>query len=378
MKKRANSLGRDKKGMLCGIIGMLCNIFLSAAKITCGAIFNSIAILADGLNNLSDAGSSLISVVSFKLAGRPADKEHPFGHARYEYVAALAVALIVMLMGVEVIKTAIDKLISPDHFEVSVIVLAVLGASIAVKIGMFVFYRIAAKKLDSVTLKAAAIDSISDVAATTVILIGALISKFTNVYLDGYLGIAVALFILWTALKMIKETVNPLIGQPPPKDMVREIERKIKEYAGVLGIHDLMVHNYGPKKFYASVHVEVDAKKDVMESHEMIDEIEKEFRKKNLELVIHMDPVVTDDIRISQLKQLIQTILCEINERLSFHDFRVVFGPSRSNLIFDVVIPYGLKLSHEQIRQNVNEKLQRKHANLQAVIEFDDAYTESN
>jgi len=369
-----NGGDRNKKGALASFIGILLNLCLCAAKITVGAIFGSVSVVGDGFNNLTDIGSSVIGMIGFRFASKPADKDHPFGHARYEYVTGLIVAFIVLTFGIQLVRDSIEKIVENGSTEFSVITVGILAASIAVKLFMFVFYRITAKKINSGTLKATSIDSLNDAVATTVILICALVAHFAGVELDAYAGIAVALFIIINGIKLTKETTSPLLGEKPSAEFVKSVGNKILSYDGVKGIHDLMVHNYGPNRNYLSVHVEVDAKTDILVSHELVDKIERELLAEGVNAVIHMDPVICDDERVDKMKETVKSCLAEIDEKLTIHDFRVVWGENRINLIFDIETPYGYKISDEDLKAELSEKVKEKDARCALVVTVDKDY----
>lgn len=281
---------RQKKSIITSIIGLICNVALAVSKIVAGIIFHSVAVLADGVNNATDSASSLVSIISFKLSVKPADKKHPYGHQRLEYIATLFIAFIIFFVSYELIKSSIAKIISGAELEVSIIIFVILAVSIVVKAGMGFFYMYMGKKLNSSPLKASATDSFSDVATTTAVLISSIIIRTTGVNVDGYFGVAVALLVFISGIKIIKEVINPLLGEMPSKELCEIIDNEIKSYEGVLGMHDLLVHSYGPNNFFASVHVEVNGEMDTNSTHELADEIEKNLKAKGVHLVVHIDP----------------------------------------------------------------------------------------
>lgn len=362
---------RNAYGILATVVGLICNVILCAAKIAVGVLSKSMAILADGLNNFTDAGSSVVSMLGFRWANKPADKEHPFGHARYEYITGLIIAFIVLFLGFELIVSSVEKITAGEKTVATVIMMAVLAFSVVVKFGMFFYYRSVSRKIGSGSLKAAGADSLNDCISTIAILVCTVITYFTGVELDGYVGIAVALFIVFNGIKLIKETMSPLLGEKPSPSLVKKISEEICAYDGVKGIHDLIVHNYGPNRYFASVHVEVDAKTDVLESHELADTIEREFLEKGINLVIHMDPVIVDDERVNALKQIAVDALKSIDESLTLHDFRVVWGENRKNLIFDVVVPYGFRLTDKELISSLDEKIKETDPAAYPVISVD-------
>lgn len=350
---------RTAYGNLAGAVGIACNALLCAAKLLVGTLFGSISVTADAVNNLSDASSSIITLVGFKLSAKPADKEHPYGHARIEYLAGLAVSVLIIVIGFELARTSLDKILHPTPVAFSWLTVAVLVGSIGVKLWMAVFNRAIGRRIGSSTLQATATDSRNDVISTAAVLAALALGQATHLVLDGWMGLAVALFILYSGIGLIKETVDPLLGEAPSEELTQYIARKVLSYEGVLGTHDLMVHDYGPGRCFASVHVEMAAEKDVLESHDIIDNIEREVgHEMNLNLVIHMDPVVTDDERLNQLHAQVQQIVVGIDSDLSMHDFRAVFGPTHTNLVFDVVVPPGFSLSDSELSRRIEQQVQ--------------------
>lgn len=370
-----NPVVRENYGKLASIVGIITNALLSMSKILIGFLFNSISITADGVNNLSDTSSSIITFVGFKMGGKPADKDHPFGHARLEYLSGLIVGIAILILGIELIKTSIDKVLNPEPMEFSLIMIFVLVFSIAVKLWLCYFNGKLAKKISSSTLKATSMDSRNDVITTSAILISIIISKITNIQIDGYMGCLVALFILYSGINILRDIMNPLLGELPDEEFVNEIENKIMNYEGVLNIHDLVLHNYGPSRYFATVHVEVDAKEDIMKSHDMIDNIERDFaRDLNINLVIHLDPVITDDNEINHLRSLTNNIIKSINGNLSMHDFRVVKGETHTNLIFDVVIPVDFEIKANDLGYEIEKLIKEENETYFSVITIDRNY----
>ena len=367
---------REAHGRLAGIIGILCNLLLFFTKLIAGLVFSSISVTADAVNNLSDALSSVIATVSFKLSNKPADEEHPYGHRRIEYVAGMLVSIIILFIGYELLRTSVDKIIHPSDTGFGAVVVAVLCFSLLVKFFMNRMYLFIADKINSTVLKATAQDSINDVYSTAAVLVSAVVSKISGVNLDGYMGVLVSLFIMYSGVSLIKETLNPLLGTMPDHELVKLIEQKILSYDGILGIHDLMVHNYGPDRIYASVHAEVDAKEDVLVSHDIIDNIERDFlQEQGIHLVIHLDPIVTDDENVTALREKVCAIISAVEPRLSFHDFRVVFGQTHTNLIFDLVVPYSMKVSDKQLGERISSDVRREiGGSYCCVISFDREY----
>lgn len=348
----------NKTGILASIIGIIANVILATSKIVVGSIFGVISVVADGLNNFTDCGSSIISMVSFKLSSKPADEEHPFGHERIEYVCSLAISFIMVLVAFETAKESIGKIISSEQLNFSIITLGVLLFSILTKLSLFFYYRATSKKINSVILSATAKDCLNDCVSTGVVLASLIISKFTGFNIDGYAGILVVLFICFSAFGILKDTFSNLIGKAPETQLLCEIKDRILSKQGVLGVHDLSVYCYGPNKFFASAHIEVDAKVDVLISHEMVDEIERDFiQNTNVVLTAHLDPVVIDDERVTALKQKIEDIVCALDQSFSIHDFRVVFGERNSNVLFDVAIPYNTKHDKNYIKEYVESEI---------------------
>ena len=350
---------RERYGTLAAAVGILSNIFLCIIKGLIGLFSGSIAVTADAVNNLSDAGSSVITLLAFKIAGKPADEEHPYGHARMEYISGMAVSFIIILLGLDLMGSSFEKILHPEEVGVSALTYLVLIVSIAVKLWQGMFNRNLGKRISSEALQATAADSLNDVFSTGAVLLSTLVYQFTAIPIDGWVGMLVAIFITVSGVKLIMETGSPLLGQAPDPQMVRELEEKITAYDGVIGIHDLQVHNYGPGRVFATVHVEVPANRDILVSHDIIDNIEREVgHEMNLNLVIHMDPVVTDDERLNQLHAQVQQIVAGIDSNLSMHDFRAVFGPTHTNLVFDVVVPPGFSLSDSELSRRIEQQVQ--------------------
>ncbi len=367
---------RQQYGMICGLVGIALNILLFVGKFAAGAISHSISITADAFNNLSDAGSSCVTLVGFKMAGAKPDVGHPFGHGRIEYIAGLIVSGAILLMAVELVRTSIDKVLHPQPVEFKALTAVVLLASILVKIYMAYYnYRIG-KKLSSAAMRATATDSLGDTCATTVVLVSAIIGEAFHIQIDGYCGILVGLFIFYAGVSAAKETLDPLLGQAPEETLVRQIEEIVLSHEEICGIHDLLVHDYGPGRLMISLHAEVPAEGDILELHDVIDNTEVELRRKlNCDAVIHMDPVVTEDKHILYLKENIEEIIKKIDPVISMHDFRVVAGPTHTNLIFDIVVPYDYRISDEglvgQIQECAAKKLGEGHF---VVVQVDKAY----
>lgn len=350
---------RQAYGMLCGILGIVLNVMLFTGKFIAGLISNSIAITADAVNNLSDAGSSFVTLIGFKLAGQKPDTEHPYGHGRMEYISGLVVAAAILLMGYELAKDSISKIITPQETEFSWLVVGILVASIAMKIYMFFYNNAVAKKIESPSMAATAKDCLSDSIATSVVLISALVSHYTSIKIDGYCGLLVALLIFYAGYGAAKDTLNPLLGQKASEEFEKEIEDLVMAHEEVCGVHDLFVHDYGPGRQIISLHAEVSADSDIMMIHDVIDNIENELRVKlGCDATIHMDPIVTNDKHVTEMKANMVRIIKGVDTRLSLHDFRMVDGPSHTNLIFDVVAPFDLGMSDEELVKAVFEKTQ--------------------
>ena len=350
---------RQAYGMLCGILGIVLNVMLFTGKFIAGLLSNSIAITADAVNNLSDAGSSFVTLIGFKLAGQKPDTEHPYGHGRMEYISGLVVAAAILLMGYELAKDSISKIITPQETEFSWLVVGILAASICVKIYMFFYNQSVAKKIESPAMLATAKDSLSDSVATCVVLISAIVSHYTNIKIDGYCGLLVAVLIFYAGFTAAKDTLNPLLGQKASEEFEKEIEDLVMAHEEVCGVHDLFVHDYGPGRQIISLHAEVSADSDIMMIHDVIDNIENELRiKLGCDATIHMDPIVTNDEHVTEMKADMVRIIKGIDKRLTLHDFRMVDGPSHTNLIFDVVAPFDLTLTDEELVKEVFAKTQ--------------------
>lgn len=365
---------RQAYGMLCGGAGIGLNVLLFLIKFLAGQLSGSIAITADAFNNLSDAGSSVITLVGFKMAGQKPDNDHPFGHGRIEYIAGMLVSVIILMMGVELFKSALDKILHPVPVYASGLVLAILVISIAMKLYMFLYNRRIGRRIDSAAMMATARDSISDSISTIAVLFTTLLALWTDIRIDGWCGILVALFVLWTGYGAMKDTVSPLLGQPPEPEFVAKIEEIIMKYKeqGVLGLHDLVVHNYGPGRVMLSVHVEVPSDGDILELHDMIDLIEHELAKElNCSAVIHMDPICVNDEETNKIKEKVAKIIGDMEGEVNFHDFRMVHGPTHTNLIFDVVVPYDYVMTDNELVSYIQEKVRELDENYFVVIDVD-------
>ena len=371
-----NPAVRQAYGILCGAVGIFLNLCLFVGKFITGAVSNSIAITADAFNNLSDAGSSIITLIGFKMAGQKPDPHHPFGHGRIEYISGLLVSVIILLMGVELLKSSVSKILHPEMPDFSPAVIVVLLASILVKSYMFLYHRKLGRKLDSAAMAATATDSLSDTIATSAVLAATLIGHYANLAIDGWCGMLVGLFICYAGYSAARDTISPLLGQAPEPEFVRQINDIVMAHEEILGIHDLIVHNYGPGRVLISLHAEVPADGNFLALHDKIDIIEHELRDVlNCHAVIHMDPVCAGDEETNRLKALVKGYLKEISETLTMHDFRIVAGPTHTNLIFDVVTPYDFSLSDDELVKLIQEKIRKDNPNYFAVIEVDKQMT---
>ena len=368
----ADSKVRVAYGYLCGAVGIALNILLFAGKIIAGTISGSVAVTADAFNNLSDAGSSIISLIGFRLASQKPDPHHPFGHGRFEYIASLIISIIIVLMGFELGKSSFEKIVAPQAVEYSAVTFAVLGVSVLVKLYMFFYNNSVGKKIDSATMRATAMDSISDAVSTGAVLISAVIAMFTNLALDGWMGLVVAAFIMVTGFKSAKETIDSLLGTPPSPEFVKQIEDMALQYDDIIGVHDMIVHNYGPGRTFVSLHAEVPSDGDIVAIHDTVDNAEREIAKELGCLVtIHMDPVDVHDEHIAQLREKVSEIIKQINPDITFHDFRVVSGPTHTNLIFDIVSPMDCGLSDQELADTIADKIHQCNESYFAVINVD-------
>lgn len=371
-----NPAVRQAYGVLCGALGIALNLLLFAGKFFAGLLSGSIAITADAFNNLSDAGSSVITLIGFRMAGQKPDPGHPFGHGRIEYLSGLFVSIAILLMAAELIKTSFDKILHPEAISCSILIVAILLISILVKLYMAFYNRSVSKKISSAAMNATATDSLSDTLSTSVVLAATLCSHFTNLRIDGYCGILVGFFIFFAGIKSAKDTISPLLGQPPEPEFVHNIESIVMSHESVLGIHDLIVHDYGPGRLMISLHAEVPADGDILTLHDLIDNIEHELhRRLQCEAVIHMDPVCTNDSETLKMKECVKKILQNIDSRLTLHDFRIVAGPTHTNLIFDIVVPYKFNYSDAQIVERIGKEVQDYDSRYYAVIDVDHNYS---
>lgn len=372
----SNPTVREQYGRMAGIVGILSNMVLCAMKIIIGLISSSIAIIADGINNLADASSSIITLIGFKLAAAPEDKDHPYGHARIEYLTGLFISVLIIILGLQLLKSSVEKVLHPDPLSFNYTTILILLIAIGVKVWQAFFNIGIGKKINSIALMATGADSRNDVISTSAVLLSVIIGKFFHVQLDGFMGCLVALFIIWSGIQLIRETSSPLLGEAPDEDLVKAIEDKVLSQEGVLGIHDLVVHNYGPGKIFASIHIEVDAKGDLLESHDQIDNIERIIKNDlHIEFTAHMDPVELDNPLILQLSRLITKEITQLEGVESIHDLRIVPGKTHTNVIFDAVLVPGCKLTEEEVHNCLEKRIQEVNPNYYAVITFDRGYT---
>ena len=367
---------RKEYGILCGAVGIALNVLLFAGKFFAGTLSGSIAITADAFNNLSDAGSSFVTLLGFQLAGQKPDSDHPFGHGRIEYLSGLAVSMLILLMGFELAKSSLDKILHPAPVDSSWLVIAILCVSIAVKLYMSFYNRSLGKKLNAPAMLATAADSLSDSVATTAVLIATLVGRFSGLMIDGWCGILVAAFILWSGFNAAKDTINPLLGTPPTHEFVDQIKHLVMAHPAIIGIHDLIVHDYGPGRVMISVHAEVSASENVLELHDEIDNVESELREKlGCEAVIHMDPIVTDDGITEETRERVAALVHCIDDAINIHDFRMVAGPSHTNVIFDAVVPYGFRLTDSEVEEKIKTAVRTLDGNYFAVVKVERSYT---
>lgn len=375
IKDRTNyksSSVRQAYGILCGAVGIFLNLCLFAGKFIAGLLSNSIAITADAFNNLSDAGSSVITLIGFKMAGQKPDPDHPFGHGRIEYICGLLVSILILLMGAELLKTSVGKILHPEDLVFSPVILAILIASILVKCYMFLYNRKIGQKIESAAMTVTGTDSLGDTLSTAVVLIATLTAHFTGLSIDGWCGVLVGLFVCYTGFTAARDTISPLLGQAPDKAFVQQVNDIVMSHTEILGIHDLIVHNYGPGRVLISLHAEVPADGNILTLHDIIDTAEHELKSTlNCHAVIHMDPIQVGDEKTEHLKKLVRGYLEEISPSLSMHDFRIVTGPSHTNLIFDVVTPYDFPLSDAALISQLTEKVKAENPDFFLVVDVD-------
>lgn len=366
---------REKYGMLGSIVGIVVNILLSIGKYIIGVLTKSISITADAINNLADAASCIVTLVSFKMAARKPDKEHPFGHGRIEYIAALVVGFLVELMGYELIKSSVEKIKNPQAVIFSIPAVLVLAISILGKVWLFIFNRKLGKKIQSPAMLAVAKDSLSDTTATLVAAVALVLSLFTDIAVDGYMGIIVSIFILSSGFGILKESISILLGTPPEKETVDALISYVLSHDEIIGIHDLVIHSYGASRTFASIHAEINSNENLLAAHDTIDNIEKEVKRRfGIELVVHLDPVEVNNDKVTELKEVVTKIVLNIDESLSLHDFRIVDGPTHTNILFDVVVPHGFKISDEKLKYIICEKVNEINSAYYCVITIDNSF----
>lgn len=366
---------RERYGVLSGGVGIFLNLLLSLGKFLAGVLTGSIAVTADAFNNLSDAGSSVVTLVGFKLAGQKADDGHPFGHGRIEYLAGLLVSLLILMVGVELGKSSIEKIIHPEDVTFSLVTVVILICSILVKLWMSLFNRKLGKRINSAAMQATATDSLSDVVATSAVLAGTLIGHFAQVSIDGWIGVVVAIFILRAGWEAVKDTLNPLLGTAPEPELVNAIQQLVLSHEQVVGMHDLVIHDYGPGRRMCSFHAEVPEDEDIMAAHDAIDHIEREIQEKfGIETTAHMDPIATGDSEVTRLRDQVRDLVKEIDEDMSIHDFRVTRGPLHTNLIFDVVVPHRCRLKDEEIQERITQAVRNVVPDCYVVLQLDRSY----
>ena len=373
----ADGAVRRAYGTLCGAVGIGLNVLLFIGKFFAGRLSGSIAVTADAFNNLSDAGSSAVTLLGFRLAGKKPDPDHPFGHGRIEYISGLIVAGLILLMGVELAKSSFDKILHPEEVTFSALALVILAVSVAVKLYMWHYNRRIGGKIRSAAMEATASDSLSDAAATSAVLLAMLIGRWTGLAVDGYVGMVVALFILFSAYKAAKETLSPLLGQAPDPELVQHIRDIVEEHDTVVGIHDLVVHDYGPGRQMVSLHAEVPASGDILQLHDVIDNIERELHEKlHVQAVIHMDPIVTDDETVDALRRQVAELVRQVEPRMTVHDLRVIRGTTHTNLVFDAVLPLDAAITPAEAGRRIREKVSELDGDYYAVVTVEHSFTE--
>jgi cation diffusion facilitator family transporter len=366
---------RQRYGIFCSIISIFANIALATFKLGIGFITNSVAIQADGLNNLSDVGSNVASLFGFKLANKHPDEEHPYGHGRMEYISGLIIAFLIVVVGLQSLKEAVLKILYPDEVTFSIVACIILVVSIGIKLWMSFFNKNIGEKINSSTLKAAGQDSINDVFTTSATLVALILSLYTTLPVDGIFGVVVSLVVLKAGYEIFNETINPLLGKAPDKELLLALEAFIKSYDVAIGVHDLVMHDYGPGRRFLTVHVEVDGNSDIMNVHDSIDDIERSVLKKfHILTTIHMDPIDTNDVLTNELRIIVEDIVTSINIEYSIHDFRIVSGPTHTNLIFDVLIPASDTIEHKELKKMINERIRETHKEYFTVIQIEHGY----
>ncbi len=370
---------RTAYGVLCGAVGIFLNILIAVFKLVAGSISGSVAIVSDAVNNLSDAASSVIVLLGFKLSNTEPDSEHPYGHGRIEYISGLLVSMLIIFMGFELIKSSIDKVVHPEIPELSTVIIIILAFSILVKVYMFFYNHLTAKKINSPAMDATASDSLSDVFATAVVLVCTIIGARFSIAIDGWCGILVSLFIFKAGISSAKETIGPLLGMPPEPEFVDEVEKIVMAHPEIHGIHDLVVHNYGPGRVFLSLHAEVSADGNILDLHEVMDVTEHELKTKlKCEAVLHMDPISIDDEATNVYKKAVARVISKIDANITFHDFRIVQGPTRTNVIFDIVVPFKYEYSDEEVKNAIQTELHKEHPECFCVIDVDKDFVNKN
>lgn len=363
---------RDKCGRVAGAVGIVTNFLLFVMKIIVGTVFHSVSVTADAVNNLTDSGSSVVTLIGFKMASKPADEKHPFGHARIEYLSGVIVSFIVIFLGLQLGMSSVEKILTPEENALTPVALVVLVISILAKLWQCLFYRKVGRMIKSESVEATSKDSRNDVIATSVVLLGAVITMLTGVNLDGYMGAAVALFIVFSGVQLTISTADPLLGQAPEGELVQTITEKMLSYPGIIGMHDLAVHNYGVGRCFASAHCEVDAKNDILVSHDLIDNIERDFsRDLGIHMVIHLDPVIVGDARTDALHCKVQSLVTALYPTVTIHDFRVIWGVTHSNIVFDAAVPFSVKDSDAVITQKLEAEIQKLDPDYRTVVTID-------
>lgn len=368
---------RARYGALAGAVGILLNLLLTGGKLFAGWLTGSLSITADALNNLSDAGSSIVTLVGFRLAGQRADDKHPYGHGRMEYLAGLLVALVVLLVGVETLKSSVEKILHPEEMVFSAVSVVILLASIGIKLWMSLFNRRLGQRIRSAAMRASAADALSDAVATTAVLAGVLMGRLAGIHIDGWMGVVVAVFILRTGWSAVRETLDPLLGGKPDPDLVKAIRETVLSHPQVIGMHDLMLHDYGPGRSLMSFHAEIPVTADIMAAHDAIDHIERELREKfGIETSVHMDPIAVDDEGVIRVRRQMIELIHAIEPEMSLHDFRMTKGPLYTNLIFDVVVPYKCPLTEQQVRERIQRAARALDEHYQVVLQIDRSYVD--
>lgn len=370
-----NAAVRQSYGILGGSVGIVCNLLLFIVKLSMGMLTGAISIMADAFNNLSDAASSVVTLIGFKMAGKPADKEHPFGHGRIEYLSGLFISAAIMMVGWELGKGSFDKILHPETLSYSIWSILILIASVLVKFWMAAFNRKIGERIQSAAMKATAADSLSDCIATSAVLVSIVVGYFTNLKIDGVAGLIVSIFIFIAGIQAMKDTIQPLLGQAPDPEFVKGVQETILSHEEIVGIHDMIVHDYGPGRVMVSVHAEIPDGMDIMKAHDIIDDIEMDIKREfNCDITIHMDPVVLNDKVIDEIKYKVLAIVKQVNEKMTIHDFRMTTGPLRTNLIFDVMVPFDCVMTDQEIIDEINMRVKEMDHRYYTVIQVDKGY----